>query len=184
MLNASAFVVGPREGAGAALSALAQAQGFAPVDRYSGLAKAERQAQVTPLLFFLCAEVEDLETLKPMANAIRFSQSRKLRFSPLIYFARELSVDCIKSCIQMGFDDVISLPCASGDIAERLQRQIGRPQTYYETSTYFGPDRRNRVGERRSAGSDHGGGQFRRIEIIRNALNGVDVLRDDFEVVL
>jgi len=83
----------------------------------------------------------------------------------------------------MGFDDVIALPYASGDLGERIGRQVGRTQTYYETATYFGPDRRNRMGESRSLDSDRGGGQFRKIEIVRTDA-GVDVLRDDFQVVL
>ena len=55
---------------------------------------------------------------------------------------------------------------------------------FIDCPTYFGPDRRNRMGNSRSTDSDHGGGQFRRIEIVRNALTGVDVLRDDFQVVV
>jgi hypothetical protein len=183
-VNAAAFVVGPRDGAGAALSDLARSIGFAPVERYRGLAQAERQAETTPLVFFLCAGVTDVRTLKPMADAIRFSPSLKLRFSPLIYFARDLSLEGIKLCISMGFDDVIALPYASGDLRERVGRQVGQMQVYYETGTYFGPDRRNRVGEARPEGSDRGGGQFRRIEIRRTPERGTDVLRDDLQVVL
>lgn len=183
-LNASAFVVGARNGASAALHELARAVGFSTVERYAGLAHAERQLRDIPLAFFLCAEVSDLATLKPTADAIRFSPSLGLRFSPLIYFSRSLSVECIRQCIRMGFDDVIALPYANGDLSERIFRQVGRPQVYYETATYFGPDRRNRMGHPRSSESDHGGGQYRRIEIVRNPMTGVDVLRDDFRVVV
>ena len=183
-MNASAFVVGSRDGATAALNELARVVGFMPVERYAGLARAEKQVRSTPLVFFLCAEVADVTTLKPMADAIRFSPSLDLRFSPLIYFSRTLSVDTIKACIRMGFDDVISLPYKVGDITERILRQVGTPLTYYETATYFGPDRRNRVGEARSADSDRGGGEFRRIEIIRNPSTGIDVRRDDFSVMV
>jgi hypothetical protein len=183
-LNAAAFVVGPRDGAGAALLDLARSIGFASVERYQGLARAEKHVETTPLMFFLCAAVPDVKTLKPMADAIRFSPSLKLRFSPLIYFARDLSIDTIKLCVSLGFDDVIALPFASGDLRERIGRQVGQTQIYYETATYFGPDRRNRMGEARSAGSDRGGGQFRRIEIRRSPERGTDVLRDDLQVVL
>jgi hypothetical protein len=164
---------------------LARAIGFAHVLRYQGLARADRQVAKTPLVFFLCATVPDVRTLQPMADAVRFSPSLKLRFLPMIYFARDPSLDTIKHCIKMGFDDVIALPFSGDDIAERIGRQIGRIQTYYETSTYFGPDRRNRTGgTHRSEESDHGGGQYRRIEIMRNPETGVDVLRDDEQIVL
>jgi hypothetical protein len=169
-LNASAFVVGPRDGASAALQDLAHALGFMPVERYAGLIRAEKQVKLTPLMFFLCAEVANV-------NA-------ELRFSPLIYFSRQMSVDTIKACIKMGFDDVIAMPYTGADLSERIFRQVGRTHTYYETATYFGPDRRNRVGDPRSPDSDHGGGQFRRIEIVRSPETGVNVLRDDFQVVV
>ena len=183
-MNAAAFVVGPRDGASAALHDLAHAVGFMPVERYSGLARAEKQAHATPLMFFLCAEVSDVGTLKQTADAIRFSPNADLRFSPLLYFAHSASIDTIKACIRMGFDDVIALPYSAGDLSERIFRQVGRTQTYYETATYFGPDRRNRTGNSRSPDSDHGGGQYRRIEIIRSPETGVNVLRDDFQVVV
>ncbi len=183
-MNASAFVVGSRDGASAALQDLARAVGFTSVERYSGVARAERQIRSTPLMFFLCAEVGDVEKLKPTADAIRFSQDADLRFSPLIYFTRQASTETIKQCIRFGFDDVIALPYSGGDLGERIFRQIGRPQTYYETATYFGPDRRNRTGHSRSTESDHGGGQFRRIEIVRHPDSGISVLHDDFRVVV
>lgn len=183
-MNAAAFVVGPRDGASAALHDLAHAVGFMPVERYAGLARAEKQARTTPLMFFLCAEVADVSSLKPTADAIRFSPNADLRFSPLLYFTRSASIDTIKACIRMGFDDVIALPYSAGDLSERIFRQVGRTHTYYETATYFGPDRRNRTGSSRSPDSDHGGGQYRRIEIIRSPETGVNVLRDDFQVVV
>ena len=184
-MRASAFVVGPRDGPGAALMDLAHAVGVESVQRYQGLVRAERQSLKTPLVFFLCAPTKDMRTLKPMADAVRFSPSLKLRFLPLIYFAREPSFETVKQCIAMGFDDVVALPIGGDDAGERIERQIGRIQTYYETATYFGPDRRNRTGgPERTTGSDHGGGQFRRIEIVRNPDTGIDVISDDMQVVL
>jgi hypothetical protein len=183
-LKIAAIVVGASTGTGAALRTLAHNVGFDPVLRYETLARAEAQLSETPLLFFLCAGVDDVRTLKPMAEAIRFSPARKLRFSPMIYFAHNPSHDTIKTCINMGFDDVIALPFAGERLEARINRQIGSPQIYYETSTYFGPDRRGRIEH------DHGdprrgsGGQFRRIEILRTAETGIDVLKDDMQVEL
>ena len=105
---------------------MAQAIGFESVHRYQGLAKAEKQAAKTPLMFFLCAPAKDVRTLKPMVNAVRFSPSLKLRFLPLIYFTREPSLETVKQCIAMGFDDVIALPIGGDDAGDRIARQIGR----------------------------------------------------------
>jgi hypothetical protein len=182
-LNAAAFVVGPRDGASNALADLARGLGFSPVDRYQGLYRAERQSTLTPLMFFFCAAVPDVETLKPVADAVRFSTNLRIRFLPLIYFTRDPSLTTIRACIRMGFDDVIALPYAGTGLRERIFRQVDKPQVYYETPSYFGPDRRNRLGNARSGDSDHGGGQHRRIEIMRRE-TGVDVLNDDFQVVV
>jgi hypothetical protein len=182
-VRASALIVGPPDGVGVELADAAKRLGFAPIEHYRGTTDAARRVDATPLMFFLCAPVKDVRALKPVADAIRFSTDMRLRFLPLIYFSPEPSADCIRECIHMGFDDVIALPYAGGDLGNRIGRQVGQTQTYYETATYFGPDRRNRIGAPRSADSDHGGGQFRRIEIVRSDA-GVDVLRDDFQVVL
>jgi hypothetical protein len=178
-LKASALVVGPRDGAGAALMELARAVGFSTVQRYQGLSRAETLLGRTPLLYFLCSPVDDVRQLKPMANAIRFSPSLKMRFLPLIYFARDPSLESVKLCIEMGFDDVIALPFEGDDIGDRLARQIGTVQSFYATATYFGPDRRNRIGgPMRSTDSERGGGEHRRIEIRRNIDTGVDILSE------
>lgn len=182
-MRASALIVAPRGPAGDSLSTLAHGLGFAGVRYYAGIAAAARQVDETPLVFFLCAPVKDVHALKGVANAVRFSDDLRLRFSPLVYFCPDPSAESIRACIGMGFDDIIALPYAGGDLGERIRRQVGQTQTYYETATYFGPDRRNRIGAPRSSESDHGGGEFRRIEIVRSEA-GVDVLRDDFQVVL
>ncbi len=154
--------------------------GFTTVERYQGLAQAEKRIAETPLVFFLFAAVADVETLKPIADAIRFSATYRLRFAPLIYLAREMSLPTLTRCVQMGFDDVVTLPYAGANLGERVMRQVGKAKIYYETATYFGPDRRNRLGENRSLGSEYGGGEHRRYEIVRHLDRGIDIVRDDF----
>jgi hypothetical protein len=183
-MNAAAFVVGPQDGAAYSLTTLAQNAGLEPVLPYRSLAKAEAQMQQTPLVFFLCTAVPDLQSLKPMADAIRFSPALKLRFSPIIYFARSPSLEEIKGCINMGFDDVIALPFGIRQLQDRIARQIGSPQIYYETSTYFGPDRRNRLETDGDDPRRGKGGHFRRIEIMRTTDRGIEVLNDELQVVV
>ncbi len=179
-MKACAYVVGPPDGPGAALMDMARGLGFEAVLPYGGVARAELQAQQTPICFFLFATVADVRSLKNAADAVRFSPSRKIRFSPLIYFTESPSVETIKRCIGMGFDDVITLPFMRSRVEERIQRQIDRPCVYYETSSYFGPDRRNRIEDEIRHPENRGGGQYRRLEIVRNLTHGVNVLRDDY----
>lgn len=175
-MRACAFVVGPPDGPGAALTDLARGLGFPIVHNYTGLATAEAQAQQTPLLFFLFGAVEDVTGLKTVADAIRFSPSRRIRFSPMVYFSESPLVEAIKTCVEMGFDDVLTLPFTQQRVASRLERLVDHTQVYFETADYLGPDR----GAQRT--HSRAGGQYRRLEIIRSPSRGVSVMRDEMQV--
>ena len=183
-MNACAYVVGPREGAGAIVYAIAETLEFDTIRPYQGVAEAERQEEITPLCFFLFAEVPDVRQLARPAQAIRFSGGRRLRFSPLIYFSANPSVDAIRQCISMGFDDVITQPFTRQRVVPRVMRQNDTELVYFETSSYFGPDRRTNTEERIAQEERRGDSQYRRLEIVRRPLTGVNVIRDDLQVVL
>lgn len=179
-MQASAFVVGPLDGPGAALMDMARGLKFQAVLPYTGVASAEQQSVRTPICYFLFAAVPDVAGLRNAAEAIRFAPSRKVRFSPLIYFAESPSRETIARCINMGFDDVITIPFRRDLLAQRMARQVGTSLTYYETPGYFGPERRDR-GTAVASGAEHRrGGQFRRLEIVRSLVSGINVLRDEF----
>jgi hypothetical protein len=179
-MKATAFVVGPLDGPGAGIMDMARRLSFGNVLPYSSLGQAEQQSIATPVCFFLFAAVPDVTSLRGVSDAIRFSPSRRIRFSPLIYFSESPSIETITVCINMGFDDVITMPFTRQRVAERINRQIGQNLVYYETPGYFGPDRRDRVTGPKRAAESRLGGQFRRLEIVRNLLTGVNVVRDDF----
>jgi len=175
-MKATAYLVTPGEGSG--LAETIRPAGFEQVRPYAGVAQAERQARRTPVCFFLFGAVAEPGRLRSIAEAIRFSASRRIRFSPLIYFAENPSLEIIASCINMGFDDVITLPVTPDRVADRINRQIGSSLTYYETASYFGPDRRGRLPGAARAQDLRGGGPFRRLEIVRHLETGVKLLSD------
>lgn len=180
MLKACAFVVGPADGPGAALRDMANRLGFETVLPFTSVTMADQQVLKTPLCFFLFAAVNNVATLKSAADAIRLTASRKLRCSPLIYFSESPSLDAIRACAHMGFDDVITLPFTRARVVDRLTRQLDTPFVYYETAGYFGPDRRGRLPE--TAGQARAtGGQHRRLEIVRSIVAGTSVVRDDIQ---
>ena len=181
-MRATAFIVGPPDGPGAALMDLARRLRFSAVLPYGGVARAEQQGQRTPVCFFLFAAVPDVGALRDVAEAIRFCPSRRVRFSPLIYFSESPSVETITRCINLGFDDVITMPFTHARVAERIERQIGQLHIYYETPGYFGPDRRDRVTAPKRPAESRIGGQFRRLEIVRNLMSGINVVRDDLHM--
>lgn len=178
-MQATAFVVGPLDGPASTIIDLAHRLSFGSVLPYTTLARAEQQATATPVCFFLFAAVPDVTALRSVAEAIRFSPSRRIRFSPLVYFSASMSLDTITACINMGFDDIITMPFRLESVGERIDRQVGQNLVYYETPGYFGPDRRDRVTAPKRAAESRVGGQFRRLEIVRNLLTGINVVRDD-----
>lgn len=178
-MQAYAYVVGPQDGPGAALHDLAGGLALAGVASFTTLAQVEQQMQVTPVCFFLFAAVNDVGRLRGVAEAVRYSSSRKIRFSPMVYFAESPSGEAIQSCLNMGFDDIITMPFTPRRVAERLARQVERNLAYFETATYFGPDRRERTGSGQVENDIRKGGAYRRLEIIRSTKRGTSVLRDD-----
>jgi hypothetical protein len=183
-MKATAIVVGADDNPGTTLTDLALLVGFEAVVGYQSVGAAERQAERTPLIFFLFAATEDRKRLKQVANAVRFSTSNRVRFAPMIYFADNPSLEVIRSCVNMGFDDVITLPFTRDRVVARLSRQVEHTLTYYETGTYFGPDRRGLLPEGGEKQGRGGGGQYRRLEISRDPEAGVHVLRDDLHVMV
>jgi CheY-like chemotaxis protein len=181
-MKATAYIVGPLDGPGAALMDLARQLDFAHVLPYAGIAHAEAQSAATPICYFLFAATETVPALQPVSEAIRFCPNRRVRFSPLIYFSESPSIEAITRCIAMGFDDVITMPFTAARVRDRMDRQIGQNLVYYETVGYFGPDRRDRVTAPRRPAETRLGGQFRRLEIVRNLLTGVNVVRDDLHM--
>ena len=179
-MNIAAYVVGPQEGAGAGLLAMARSIDFALVVPYAGMLQAEHQISRTPICFFLFAAVSNIESLRSVAQAIRFSPRRQIRYSPMIYFSESPSGQTIQACTNMGFDDVITMPFSRARLKARIDRQIGKPLRYFETQDYFGPDRRSLNPIARPGSRTPIGMQQRRIEFIRNSTSGVHVLRDEF----
>lgn len=181
-MQASAFVVAPLDGPGAALIDLARRLDFLSVAPFSTVGQAEAQSAITPICFFLFAAVDDVSTLRSISDAIRFCPDRRIRFSPLVYFSENPSIETITRCIGMGFDDVITMPFTRERVADRMNRQVGRNLVYFETAGYFGPDRRDRVTAPQRPAETRRGGQFRRLEIVRHVINGVSVVRDDLHM--
>jgi hypothetical protein len=183
-MKACAYVVGPSGGSGAALRDMARKVGFEAVHAYSTVEAAEQQAQTTPLIYFLFAAAKNLAAVKRVAEDVRSSGNPQVRFSPMIYFAETPSLDAIRTCINIGFDDVITLPFTMSRVVERLTRQLEQKLVYFQTDTYFGPDRRGRLEDEAEPSRRGEGGQYRRMEIVRSPLSGISVLSDEMQVVL
>lgn len=183
-MRAYAYIVEPANRPGDALADVARSVGFEGMAPFAGLSQAALQLAQTPICFFLFAATSNLSSYRQVADSIRFSANRRLRFSPMIYFTDAASTEDISTCINMGFDDIITMPFSRQRVVDRLARQIGTPLTYYETASYFGPDRRGRS-QLPDRGADTRlsmGGQHRRIEIVRHTSTGVSIVSDNRHV--
>ena len=151
------------------LRSLAQRCGFGHIGGFGDVTE-----NVAPINFILVHYLLGDELLSGILRAIRSSDSL-LRFSPVILIADDCPFERVLAYIELGLDDVISLPENREEIIQRLATQLDTEHTYFETLDYFGPDRRRMRADagddRRKGTAGHSRYRFRRdvscgIEII------------------
>lgn len=154
--------------------------GFKLVRPYMGVADSDRLAKIHPVNFFLFDYNQDFEKTKSWINEIRASYQLRVRFAPLVCFVESPSKDIIVECVNAGFDDILTLPWSAMKIRERLAKQVNNKHTYFETDTYFGPDRRRFTadGKKRKQAAPAPGFGFRLYEFVRNNHAGVQIMHD------
>jgi hypothetical protein len=94
------------------------------------------------LNYFLTHHELGAETLMAVLRSVRSSIIDDVRFAPVVLFAADGPFEQYLEYIEMGFDDVITLPEKAKIVEQRLIAQLDTEHVYFETSTYFGPDRR------------------------------------------
>ncbi len=152
--------------------------GFTQVSDYIGLAQVEKQSFQTPIMFFIFEQVSDIRRFKNIVSQIRACKRHNIRFSPLIYLCNIPSPQTIKNGIAMGFDDVIAKPFNFKKIKTRLDMQVDKIIPYYETSDYFGPDRRKFDQENSTVNPNKRKNmQYLQYKFIRNLNDGI-IIKD------
>lgn len=153
---------------------------FSTVRPYMGLADAERRSKATPINFYLFDYSPDFKKSVAQIAEIRASQQLRVRFAPLICFVETPSKEAIIECVNAGFDDVLTIPWIASAIKSRLAKQVNTKLVYFETDSYFGPDRRrfNEDARKRGQTAPAAGFGFRRYEFMRNHFAGVQVMQD------
>ncbi len=180
-INACAINSGMDDGAVKLVDEMSRDAGFELLRPFTTIEAAERQAKFTPICFFLFTYPEEMTATAARIREIRRARERRIRFAPLVCFIDKPSRADIIACIMVGFDDILTVPIATGSLGPRLKFQLARPVTYFETTDYFGPDRRRHLlkseepkGERRRES-----GSFKRYEFVRNSMSGIQILRDE-----
>jgi DNA-binding response OmpR family regulator len=99
------------------------------------------------------------------------------RFCPAMLIIGECSMNDVLRYISLGFDDIVTLPEAARVLERRFAHQLGTQFSYFETATYFGPDRR-RAKRNGDADEQKRPGEFRYVRyLIQRAPTGVEILR-------
>ncbi|WP_029041079.1 response regulator [Cucumibacter marinus] len=184
-MSACAINMGPDEAVRARISELIAPCGFEVERRHTHIEGAVHQSRLTPLCYFVFHLTSDFAPIHDQVEEIRHASDNRIRFAPLICFAANPSRADILRSIACGFDDVVILPTSPDQLARRLQFQTGRKIVYFATENYVGPDRRARLAALGAGskspqnGREEGGHAYRRYEILRDSMSGVQVLKED-----
>jgi hypothetical protein len=182
MIKAGAIIVGDRNGPASAVYDISADLGFVFVKPFAGRPQLPLLALGAPVTFVMFAETTDPKSYEPIVHEIRRGQPRSLALAPLIYFCESPSRDVIDKCVEIGMDDIMTMPFTRDRVHQRLMRQIEAPQIYFETADYLGPDRR-RLSDQRLADAFLRGIEevrpARRLEIRRSLSAGVTVIREE-----
>lgn len=176
LARCSAIALAPSEPDCEALMTLARRLGFGSVH---GFTEPEKAGAVPShnLLFFLVHFALTTEDKKRFLKQLRRAPTINVCFAPVVVFLTDGPGEQVAEHINMGFDDVISLPQDSRVLAARLAAQVGREQLYIETGTYLGPDRRRLERPEHSHPERTGETEHTRLTILRTPEQGVQVLR-------
>ena len=112
---------------------------------------------------------------------IRAHTDASVRFLPIVVLTETRDAATILKFIELGCDDIITMPLTAAALMERLKRQVGHPLDYFQTDTYFGPDRRQHEATRDSTNEARGKGDhfFRHFSIQRHLQHGVTIIDTD-----
>lgn len=135
------------------------------------------QRHPTHLPFLIIHWQADTSFALNTIREVRSTPDDDVRFMPIIMLAGDSTERTIHQHLTLGCDDIIVYPCTAPPLERRLRLQIDREHDYFQTSTYFGPDRRK--DETGTTHPDRRGGKgshYRHIVIKRDVRGGVKVL--------
>ena len=167
-----AIILARDERDGTALMRLAERLRFGTIIRHSSAWGPDPFDQ--RLVFFLVHFDFDMDQRKQLLKERRQAGSVSLCFAPVVLFLRDATRAEVRANIELGFDDVVSVPEDGRVIATRLAAQIGHEQVYIETRNYLGPDRHRMdgPGDVRKPEEEHA-----RLTVLRTPEAGVQIVK-------
>lgn len=135
-----AILVAEDKAAVGLLQHIAASAGFRAIE--SVLNPGARPAVPAKVKFFLVHYKMGDPAKAALLRSVRASRDDDLRFSPVVLITDDCSFEDMLKYIDMGFDDVISLPEKAEVLHGRLSSQVNADVIYIQTTSYLGPDRR------------------------------------------
>ncbi len=116
--------------------------------------------------------------IKRSFAAVRAHADVNIRFLPIVVLTESRDANSILRFIELGCDDIVTMPLTAASLIERLKRQVGSPRDYFQTDTYFGPDRRQHDFSHSKTHEDRGKGDhfFRHFSIQRHLQHGISII--------
>lgn len=120
---------------------LANRVGFGAIRRVFGDEPGPVAAGTTGVRFFLVHHRLSDKAKASIVIHLRSSDDEAVRYAPIILISDDGPIDVLLRYVQLGFDDVITLPEKCPILVGRLQQQLDSNVSYIETKSYLGPDR-------------------------------------------
>lgn len=93
-------------------------------------------------VFVMEFRAETIETFANCVRAVRGHDADVIRLSPIIAFVRKPTRETIRHLLGLGVDDIVLAALGPGEFWLRLKLLLAKPMEFFETTEYFGPDRR------------------------------------------
>lgn len=155
---------------------IARPAGFTECRRYGSPGDLAAYRKSTPPFVFLHHKL-DPGMIRQVVTGVRGASELETRFVPIIMITADRNQASILNYLQMGFDDILIYPCDPNQVRKRLRAQFDMPQHYFQTQTYFGPDRRKTLVRRDQPEQRNAGYKFYRHFVIQRAVKrGIRVL--------
>ncbi len=183
-VHATAFLIGIDEKSSDGLLYASLDYGFSATLNYLNMDLVEKQMGETPLCFFLFSLDKDIKKIPEVVKLIRFNKNKNIRYAPIVGFTKSPDPKIVNACLQFGFDDIVVSPFSIEKTLARQKELVGKNISFYETSTYFGPDRRRAESPNMHRDKLHPkrgeGGDYRKVVISRNSKNGIELISDEY----
>jgi len=154
---------------------LANRVGFGAILRVFGDELETVGAGRTGVPFFLVHYRLSDRTKSSILSHLRSSDDEAVRYAPIILISDDGPIDVLLRYVQLGFDDVITLPEKCSILVGRLQQQLDSNVSYIETKSYLGPDRHRLELLPRESGAS-ADAKIVRLTIRRSVAHGIQVV--------